>query len=86
MKRVKTPDVLGSRRKTQNASCVCLEPTVGGIRSFNLKSSTAIQEWYAKDVPLIGAAKTAAAARQTVCGDGSLNGYYRCGIGREQER
>lgn len=42
--------------------------------------------WYTKDVPLIGVAKTAAAARQNVCGDRSLNGLYRCGTGQEQEK
>ena len=66
--------MLGSRRKTQNTKCPCLEPTYGGICSFNLKSSIVRPERLTKDVPLIGAAETTVAARHGVCGDRSLNG------------
>jgi hypothetical protein len=66
--------VLGSRRKTPSTKCPCLEPTHGGIYSFNLKSSIVRPGRLTKDVPLIGAAETTVEARRGVCGDRSLNG------------
>jgi hypothetical protein len=72
----KTPDVLGSQRKTLNARCTSSlsETDRGRIHSFNLKSSTKYRWWIDWDVPLIGAVETGAAASQNVYGDRSLNG------------
>lgn len=47
-----------ARLSTQDAKReVYLSGSTSGARSFNLKSSNAIPGRYAKDVPLIGAAK-----------------------------